>query len=73
MLGLKEITDQFAMANNVHWHDHVLRREDGHVLRRAFDFEAEVERKKWRPKRTCQKQIEEGSVMVGLRREVALC
>ena len=25
-----------AMANNVHWHGHVLRREDGHVNRRAF-------------------------------------
>ena len=34
MLGLNETIDQLAMANSVHWHGHVLRREDGHVLRR---------------------------------------
>ena len=28
-----------AMANSVHWYGHVLRGEDGHVLRRAFNFE----------------------------------
>ena len=27
MLGLNETIDQFAMANNVHWYDHLLRRE----------------------------------------------
>ena len=32
MLGLKEATDQLAMANSVRWYGHVLRREDGHVL-----------------------------------------
>ena len=40
------------MASSVHWHGHVLRREDGHVLRRALDFEVESQRKKGRPKRT---------------------
>ena len=39
MLGLKESIDQLAMANSVHLYAHVLRREDGHVLRRALDFE----------------------------------
>ena len=33
--------DQLAMANSVLWYGHVLRREDGHVLRMAFDFEVE--------------------------------
>ena len=42
-MGLNE-----TMANSVHWYDHVLRREDGHLLRRAFDFEAEDQRKKGR-------------------------
>ena len=46
MLGLKETIDQLAMANSVHWYGHVLRREDGHVLRRALDFEVEGQRKK---------------------------
>ena len=31
MLGLIETIGQLAMASRVHWYDHVLRREDGHV------------------------------------------
>ena len=50
----------------------VLRREDGHVLRRAFDFEVEDQRKKWRPKRMWKKEVVEESVKVCLRREDAL-
>ena len=40
------------MANSVHWYGHVLRREDGQVLRRALDFEVECQGKKLRLKRT---------------------
>ena len=28
-----------AMTNSVSWYGHVLRREDGHILRSALDFE----------------------------------
>ena len=72
MLGLNETIAQLAMANSVCWHGHVLGREDGHVLRRALDFEVEGQRKKGRPKRTWKKQVEEESVKVGLKREDAL-
>ena len=41
MLGLMETIDQLTMANSVHWYCHVLRREDGHILRRALNFEVE--------------------------------
>ena len=41
MLGLSETIDQFAMANSVRWHGHVLRRDDGHELRRALDIDGE--------------------------------
>ena len=51
----------------------MLRREDGHVLRRALNFEVEGQRKKGRPKRTWKKQVEEESVKVCLRWEDALC
>ena len=34
MLGLNETIDQLAMASSVRWYGHVLRREDGLVLRR---------------------------------------
>ena len=45
MLGLNETIDQFAVANCVHWYGGMLRREDGYVLRRAVEFEAEGQRK----------------------------
>ena len=72
-LGLNETIDQSAIKNNVRWYGHVLRREDVHVMRRAFDFEVVGERKKERPKRSWQKQAEEENVNVDLRREDALC
>ena len=37
----------------------MLRREDGHVLRRTLEFEVEGHRKKGRLRRTWKKQIEE--------------
>ena len=59
MLGLNETAEQLAMANSVCWYGHVLRREDGHVLRRALGFEVEGERNKGGLKRTWKKQVEE--------------
>ena len=70
---MNKTVDRMAMANSVRWHGNVLRREDGHVLRRALDFEVEGQRKKWRPKRTWKQQVEEESMKVGLRREGSLC
>ena len=46
ILCLKEDKDLLAMASSVRWYSHVLRREDGHVLRRVLDFEVEVQGKK---------------------------
>ena len=71
-LDLIETIDQLATANSVRWYGHVLRREDGHVLK-TFDFKIKSQRKKWTPERTWTKQVEEESVKVGLRREDALC
>ena len=42
------------MANSVRWYGHELR-EDGHVLRKALEFEVEGQRKKGRPKMTWEK------------------
>ena len=61
------------MANSVCWYSHVLRRENGHVLRNALDFEVEDQMKKGRSKRTWKKQVEIESMKVGLRRKDALC
>ena len=49
------------------------RREDGHVLRKALDFEVEGQRMKEILKRTWKRQVEEESMKVGLRRKDALC
>ena len=73
MLGLKETIDQLAMANSVCLCGHVFRREDGHILRRALNFEVEGQRKKGRHKRMWKKQVEEESMKVGLRRKDELC
>ena len=53
------------MANSVCWYGHVLRREDGHVLRRALCFAVDDKRKKGRPKRTWKKHVEEEGVKFG--------
>ena len=42
MLGLSDALYQLAMVNSIRWHGHVLMREDGHVLRRAFDLRLKV-------------------------------
>ena len=39
MLGLKETAVQMAKANGVRWYGQVMRRDDGHVLRKALEFE----------------------------------
>ena len=45
MLGLKETVVQMAKVNGVSWYGHVLRRDDEHVLRKAFEFEVRGKRK----------------------------
>ena len=37
MLDLNKTMDQLVMSSSVQWYGHVLRREDGHVLRMALD------------------------------------
>ena len=73
MLGSCKTIDRLAMANSVHWYGHVLRREDGHVLRNALDFVVEGQMKKGRPKMTLKKQVDEESVKIGVRKEDAFC
>ena len=37
--GLKETVVQMVKANGARWYRHVLRRDDGYVLRKALEFE----------------------------------
>ena len=70
MLGLKETVVHMAKANGVRWYGHVLRRDDGHVLRKALEFEVKEKRKRGRPRKTWRSQVEE-SKSVGLMKEDA--
>ena len=44
MLGLKETVVQMAEANGVRWYGHVLKRDDGHVLKKVLEFEVKGKR-----------------------------
>ena len=66
MLGLNETAVQLAKANGVRWYGHVLRRDDGHVLRKALEFQVRGNRKPGRPKKTWKTQVEKESKSVGL-------
>ena len=71
MLGLKETVVQMAKVNGVRWYGHVLRRDDGHVLRKALEFEVKKKRKRGRPRKTWRSQVEKESKSVGLKKEDA--
>ena len=46
MLGLKETAVQVAKAKGMRWYGYVLRRDDGHVQRKALEFEVRDKRKR---------------------------
>ena len=47
------------------WYRHVLKRDDGHVLRKAFEFEVKGKGKRGQPKKTWKMQVEKESKSVG--------
>ena len=53
-------------ANGVRWYGHVLRRDDGHVLRKALEFKVKGKRKRGRPKKTWKMQKEKESNSIDL-------
>ena len=72
MLGLKETVVQMAKANGVRWYGQVLRRDDGHVLKKALqEFKVKGKRKCGRPKKMWKMQVD-ASKNVGLEKEEAL-
>ena len=46
-----------AKANGVRWYGHVLRRDDGHVLRKVLEFEVKGKRRRGRPRKTWKTQV----------------
>ena len=72
MLGMQETAVQMAKANGVRWYSHVLRRDDGPLLRKALEFEVRGKRKPGRPKKTWKTQVEKESKSVGLQKKDAM-
>ena len=52
LLGLTNTLDGLARASGVQWYGHVLRRDNGDVLRKALDFEVAERRGRGRPNMT---------------------
>ena len=46
MLRLNGTVVQMTKVNGLRWYRHVLRRDDGHVLRKALEFKVEGKRKR---------------------------
>ena len=65
MLGLRETAVQMTKANGVRWYAHVLRRDAGHVLRKALEFEVRGKRKPGQPKKMRKMQVEKESKSIG--------
>ena len=72
LLGLKNALDGLARASWVRWYGHVLRRDNGDILRRALDFEVVVRRKCGQPNMTWKKQVQEHINQIGLKKEDAI-
>ena len=52
IFGLNETIDQLAMANSVHWYDHLLRSGNNHALKKSLVLEVKGQEKKLSPKKT---------------------
>ena len=52
LLGSKNTLDGLARASEVRWNGHVLRRDNGDVLRRVLNFEVGGRRGRGRPNMT---------------------
>ena len=60
---MKETVVQMAKADGVRCYRHVLRRDDGHVLRKVLEFEVKGKRKRGQPKKTWKMQVEKENAL----------
>ena len=72
MSELRKIIDWLATANGVRCYGHVLWRNNNSVLRVALDLEVSGKRKRGQSKKTWNKQVEEETEEIGLKKEDAL-
>ena len=55
-VGIEGTVVQMAKTNGVRWYGRVLRRDDGHVLRKLLEFEMKGKRKRGQPKKTWRRK-----------------
>ena len=72
LLGLKDTLDGLARASGVRWYGHVLRRDNGDVLRRTMDFEVAGRRGCGLLHMMWKRQVEEHFSQTGLKKEDAI-
>ena len=66
MLGLEETLDKMAKVNEVLWYEHVVRRDDDNVVKKALMLELNGQRNRERPKQIWRRQVEESVNKIGL-------
>ena len=66
------MVDQLANANGVRWYGYVLRKDDGHCLRRELEYKIDDGRRLGQPKKMWRSQVEEEFMKIGLKKEDAL-
>ena len=71
-LGLRDTLDGLPRASGVRWYGHVLRSDNGRVLRRALDFKVAGRRGRGRQNMTWKRQVEEHINQIGLKWEDAI-
>ena len=69
LLNLKDTLNGLARASGVRWHGHVLRRDNGHVMRRVLEFKVAGRREHEQPNMTRKRQVEEYINQIGLKKE----
>ena len=71
-LGLKDTSDGLARASEMRWYGHVLRRDNGDILRGALAFEVAGRRGRWRPNMTWKRQVEKHINQIEQKRKDAI-
>ena len=72
LLSLKDTLDEQVRASGVRWCMHVLRMDNGDVLRRALDFEVVGRRGCGQLNTTWKRQVEEHTDQIKLKKEDAI-
>ena len=72
LLSLKNTLDGLSRASGVQWYGHVLRRDNGDVLRKALNFKVVEKREHGQLNMMRMRQVEKRINQIGLKRKDAI-